>query len=223
MIETDIHVCASGEVVIMHDDDVTETSNGTGLITQMTLPEVRTLDAGAWFSPAYAGQKVPTLAELIGFYLDHPELELLLEFKGDWTIEHCEQVVADLNGAGLRARTVLESFSPITMAALQEVAADYQRGLLLGELPAGGLQETISLAQELNVMCLNPDVTLIQADPTLVAQCHQNELQVMVWTADLTADFDMLLELEVDAICTNRPEFLAGYLAGRSTGSTPHP
>jgi len=217
MIETDIHVCNSGEIVIMHDDDVTATSNGSGHISEMTLTELQQLDVGSWFAPAFTGQRIVTLPELVEFFATHPQVQLLLEFKGEWSVPDCRRVIEQLNSKNLQDRTVLESFETQTMANLQEVAPAYRRGLLIDqrfdENPS--LAALLAECADLGVMCLNPAVRLLELHPELVAKCHSAGLQVMVWTADQPAEFEQLVELGVEAICTNRPGFLAGWLVGR--------
>ena len=220
MIETDIHVCKSGEIVIMHDDNVAATSNGHGNISEMTLAELKQLDVGGWFGDAYAGQRIATLSELVDFYQKYPNLKLLLEFKGEWDPAHCEMAISQLNAGKLKSRTVLESFDTKTMANLRDAAPDYDRGLLIEypdpNYPVANTPTAETLmteVKELGVMCLNPSVRIMRDMPQLVAQCHQAGLQVMVWTADQPEDFQLLTDLGVEAICTNRPAFLKGWLA----------
>ena len=55
----------SQHLVIIHDKTVDRTTNGTGEVTEMTLAEIRKLDAGSWFDPRFAGEKVPTLEEVV--------------------------------------------------------------------------------------------------------------------------------------------------------------
>ena len=223
MIETDIHVCASGEIVVIHDDDVATTTNGTGQVMKLPWAALKNLDAGSWFSPAFAQQRIPLLADLLEFYQHHPKLELLLEFKGDWPLVEVARAVAQVEGAQLRERTILESFSVITMTNLAEIAPGFRRGLLVDDFPSGTppeqrsreLVEKIIEARRLGVHFLNPSVELVKAHPELVARSHQAKLEVHVWTADHPADFAHLSALRVDGICTNRPGFLAGWLAGR--------
>jgi len=224
MIETDIHVCKSGEIVIMHDDNVSATSNGHGKISEMTLAELMQLDVGGWFGSAYTGQRIATLPELVSFFEKHPDLKLLLEFKGEWSESDCRKAIAALDAGNLRERTVLESFDTATMAALQKVAPSYDRGLLV-EYPDPNypvanvptLPTLLSTCADLGVMCLNPSVRIMRDHPELLKQAHAAGLQVMVWTADEPADFELLTGLGVEAICTNRPAFLAGWHAGKES------
>ena len=82
-VEMDVQLTADGRVVVIHDDTVDATTDGTGAVSSYTLAEIRSLDAGAWFSPAYAGQRVPTFDEVVAF-LRRRDIDLLLEFKDAW-------------------------------------------------------------------------------------------------------------------------------------------
>lgn len=64
-IEMDVRMTADGEFVLMHDPFVNRTTNGRGLVSRMTLAEIRALDAGSWFAPEFAGERVPTLREAL--------------------------------------------------------------------------------------------------------------------------------------------------------------
>lgn len=79
-IELDVHLSKDGEIVVIHDETVDRTTNGTGQVKDMTLAELKQLDAGIWFDPEYAGQTIPTLREVF---------ELLTErqYKGCLNIE----------------------------------------------------------------------------------------------------------------------------------------
>ncbi len=79
MIEIDVHLTKDGEVVVFHDEEVSRTTNGTGKIHEMTLEEVKQLDAGSWFGPEFAGEKVPTLREVIN--LVHGRADILIDIK----------------------------------------------------------------------------------------------------------------------------------------------
>lgn len=79
-IELDVHLSKDGEIVVIHDETVDRTTNGVGLVKDMTVAELKELDAGIWFDTEYAGQKIPTLREVF---------ELLMErqYKGVLNIE----------------------------------------------------------------------------------------------------------------------------------------
>jgi glycerophosphoryl diester phosphodiesterase len=64
-LEVDVNVAADGTVVLFHDATLNRTTDGTGLMGLKTVPELKQLDAGSWFSPRYAGERIPTLAEAL--------------------------------------------------------------------------------------------------------------------------------------------------------------
>ncbi len=65
MVEVDVHLSRDGVPVVIHDETVDRTTNGTGLVSGMTLAELKALDAGSWVSPRYAGERIPTLGEAL--------------------------------------------------------------------------------------------------------------------------------------------------------------
>ena len=120
--ELAVQLTADGHVVVIHDDDVDATTDGTGRVDSYPLDRLRALDAGSWFAPAYAGQRVPTFAEVVDLLVRHPGTDLLLELKGVWTSEQVRLLITPLSeavalyrddfmaGFTLRSRTSARSF-----------------------------------------------------------------------------------------------------------------
>jgi glycerophosphoryl diester phosphodiesterase len=78
-VETDVHLSKDGEIVIIHDHTVDRTTNGHGFVKDLTVEELRRLDAGAWFDARFAGERIPTLAELLAWA--HDRVSLAIEIK----------------------------------------------------------------------------------------------------------------------------------------------
>jgi glycerophosphoryl diester phosphodiesterase len=78
-IEIDIHMTKDGQIILMHDRTLNRTTNGTGEVRDHTLDEIKQYDAGSWFSPEFAGEKIPTLDEILD--LINGKCELLIEVK----------------------------------------------------------------------------------------------------------------------------------------------
>ena len=173
-IELDVQLTGDGEVVVIHDDLLDATTDGTGRVDASSLAEIRAVDAGSWFAPAYAGQRVPTFAEVVDFLLAHPGIDLLLEIKGDWGPDDVRKVTGPVLGAGLADRVIGQSFWPSTVAALAQVAPDLRRGLLI-EAPTDDLLATCA---ELGVMTCNPASTVLTEHPGLVAELHAAGLEI---------------------------------------------
>lgn len=210
-IEIDVQLTADRQVVVIHDDSVDATTDGSGVVGELTLDEVRALDAGAWFAPAFTGQRVPTFAEVVEFLTEHPGIELLLELKGAWTADDVRLVTEPIAAAGLEDRVVGQSFWPESVEALAEVAPGLRRGLLIFAVP----DDLVARCRELGVMTCNPHGDLVAANPSLVDELHDAGIQVMVWTLDKPDEWAAAIEAGVDAIITNRPDRLGGWLAAR--------
>lgn len=117
MIETDIHMTADGELIIMHDRELERTAGCNGLTDQMTLEEIRHLDAGSWFSKRFAGTKVPTLEEFISLVkgknvMINWELKDYPRDVGDtFAFEAADKLIAAIKKHGLEERSMINSFS----------------------------------------------------------------------------------------------------------------
>ena len=117
-IETDVRVTADGELVLIHDDRVDRTTNGEGKVCEMTLAELKKLDAGVKKGEEFAGAKIPMLRELFELVKDHPTLTLDIELKEYPTegrealaFEVCDRILAMLDEYGFTDRCVVNSFS----------------------------------------------------------------------------------------------------------------
>ncbi|SKC81216.1 glycerophosphodiester phosphodiesterase [Krasilnikoviella flava] len=211
-LEIDVRLTADGEVVVIHDDTVDATTNGSGKLADLELREVRLLDAGSWFSPAYAGQRVPTFAEVTDLLRARPGMDLLLEMKGAWSAQEVRRVTEPLREAGLADRTVAQSFWPATVAALRDADPGLRRGLLV---TAAG-DDLVDRCRELDVVMCNPQGTVLRDDPDVVARLHDAGLAAAVWTLNEPEHWAAAVALGVDEIITDRPDRLAGWLAGRA-------
>ena len=209
-IELDVQLTADGRVVVIHDDTVDATTDGTGPVAGFTLAAIRALDAGRWFSPAFAGQRVPTFDEVVAF-LRRREIDLLLEFKDAWSADDVALCTEPLLAAGLGSRVVVQSFEVGTVAALRDAAPQLRRGLLLETVPA----DLDDLTDELGVVTVNPDGALLVADPTFVARRHAAGQEVAPWTLDEPWEWQTAERLGVDAVITDCPDRLRGWLVGR--------
>lgn len=210
-IEIDVRLTADGDVVVIHDDTVDATTSGSGAVAELDRSAIRALDAGSWFSPAFAGQRVPTFAETVEFLERRPGIDLLLELKGSWTAEQAARVTDPLRSAGLADRVVAQSFWPETVAALRDADPGLCRGLLVATLD----DDVLSRCAALDAAWCNPLGTLLLEDPDLVRRLHDGGREVAVWTLDEPAHWAAAVDLGVDAIITDRPDRLAGWLAAR--------
>jgi glycerophosphoryl diester phosphodiesterase len=102
-VEFDVRTTADGVPVVIHDRTVDRTTDGSGHVWDLTVDEVRGLDAGSWFSPAYAGARVPLLEEV----LDLPSPALLLEIKPPASREEVKRIMGMVAESRLLDRIVV--------------------------------------------------------------------------------------------------------------------
>lgn len=117
-IEFDVRVTKDNELVIIHDATVDRTTNGTGLVCEKTLEELKELDAGSHKSEEFKGCKIPTLIEFMEFIKSNKEVTLDVELKEYPTEGHeevsysvCDRVLKIIDDYGFTDRVVLNTFS----------------------------------------------------------------------------------------------------------------
>ncbi|QBJ96493.1 glycerophosphodiester phosphodiesterase [Rhodococcus sp. ABRD24] len=206
MIEIDVHVDGDGTFVVIHDDTVDRTTDGTGAVQALSTEDIRRLDAGAGFAVDTAGQRVPLLTDVVDLMVVHPHLRLLLELKGDWEPDQVKQLLGVLEP--VLPRVLPQSFYVATVRALGEVAPDAPRGLLVL-----GIDEAVmALCADLGVTACNPYVGFVRENIGVIADLHAAGLQTFVWTANEPEQWRLLVDAGVDGVITDRPDRLGGWL-----------
>lgn len=117
-IETDVRMSKDGKLVIMHDGTVDRTTNGSGAVSDMTLEELKALDAGIKKGSEFAGCRIPTFIEFMELVKDHPTMTLDIELKEypvdgneETAYDTCDRVLKLLDGYGYTDRCVVNTFS----------------------------------------------------------------------------------------------------------------
>ena len=209
LIELDVHLLADGNAAVIHDDTVDATTDASGPVAPFTARSLAALDAGSSFDPAFAGQRVPTFAAVVDWLGDRDGISILLEFKGPWPAADLARITASIEAAGLADRFIVQSFDPTIVAGLRDLAPNLRRELLIEEMP----EDVHELATELGVQGVNPDARLLLSHPDFVDEMHAAGLHVSVWTLNEPAHWAAAVGIGVDAIITDAPGQLRGFLA----------
>ncbi|ROO83769.1 glycerophosphoryl diester phosphodiesterase [Actinocorallia herbida] len=219
-IENDVQPSKDGVPFILHDPTVDRTTDGTGAIRSLTSAELKALDAGSWFSPNFAGERLPTLAEQLAD-LKARGGNLLLEIKGAHTRDEVATIVKVIRDAGMTQRVFIQSFEVDALKYSRELAPELPTGLLRSGLDA----DPVAVAKDLGVTAYNPTGDALIADPKAIADLHAAGIAVMAWTVDSAAQWKKLDEAGVDGVITNRPAELVGWSAARqqTAPQTPAP
>lgn len=117
-LETDVRITKDGHLVLIHDAKVDRTTNGTGLVCEKTLEELKALDAGSYRGPEFAGCRIPTFIEFMDHIAKNPTITLGLELKEypepGWeevSYSVCDRVLQILEDYNFRDRTVINTMS----------------------------------------------------------------------------------------------------------------
>ena len=219
VVENDIQRTRDGELVIMHDTTLTRTTDVEQVfpdrapwnVRDFTLAEIKRLDAGAWFAPEFAGQRVPTLAEWVnavgqraGMLLEPKSPELYPGIETDLDKEL--RSLPAFNRALEADRVVVQSFDHGWLRAYKNLAPDVPVGLLFGSKPAeADIVAAATWAQQ-----VNPALGVI--DEATVDQVHAHDMEVHVWTVNAGMDMRRAINWQVDGVITNYPQVLRDIL-----------
>ncbi|MDH7482882.1 MAG: glycerophosphodiester phosphodiesterase family protein [Armatimonadota bacterium] len=209
LIECDVRRTKDGKIVIIHDATVDRTTNGTGRVADMTLEELRRLDAGSWFGTQYAGERLPTLEE----FLDLPwgETQPIIEIK-EQSLE--DDVVALVQQRGMSARTAICSFHHKIGLRLKELDRLIRFSPLISSQTEISGDEAVRLADEaaaVNGWVFGVNYTAIT--PDLVKATHAANMLMEAWTVDDEENIRRMVTMGVDVIASNRLDLLLQVLA----------
>lgn len=233
VLEMDVHLTADGHVVVLHDETVDRTTDGTGSVEGMTLAQVKALDAAHWFVPgcgtchgrdpgAYTlrgeGITIPTLEEVLDRY---PDVLLNVELKQTIAMTgRLELAVAELlRRFGRDDDVIVVSFLDHSILLFKAIAPEVSTATataqvaifkLSAEGPLPGLPNPLMHA--LQVPVEQSGIQVVNED--FVRDAHANALAVHVWTINDRAEMESLLALGVDGIMTDRPSVLEDVLSG---------
>lgn len=200
-IETDLQLSRDARFVAIHDSTVNRTTNGRGPVHDLTLAELRNLDAGSWFGSEFVGEHIPTLEEILEFSKKH-DVVFYLELKpaGSWGGEHA--LIGALRESGEIPRTVVISFDAGILEGLRKI----EPTLMTGMLYEGQIENPIERALEIGARQLAVRADLVT--PVLLANARKKDLQVVCWTVNHPAHMRLLMEAGVDGIMSDYPDRL---------------
>lgn len=204
--ELDVHMTRDGELVVIHDETVDRTTNGTGWVKDLTLRELKELDAGLWFSPQFVNERIPTLGEVLELVRDSKHIvniELknnLLAYPG---ME--EKVIKEVEKLGMETVS-FSSFNHVSVYNLSQLHPSFKTGTLYDE----PISDSWSYAKSLGASAIHPHHLLVTEE--VVMRAHEYGIRVHPYTVDQEDEAKRLIGLGVDAIITNVPDRLKKLL-----------
>jgi glycerophosphoryl diester phosphodiesterase len=213
-VEMDIHLTADNVPVIIHDATVDRTTDGTGQVSMMTVAQLKRLDAGAWYSPKFAGTRIPTLDEFLQIFSTSKK-EAMIELKGVWSESQVTIVTDLIDSYGAHDRVVFEAFGYRTLNSLQIAAPTYPRVIIKNTLPAN----PVRLAKRFGVIAVLTSFDSLAKRPQAVQELHGSGLGIVLYTLNSEQSWANALALGVDGVITDRPSSLDEWLAKSAPGT----
>ena len=206
-IEIDVQRTKDGELVSIHDNKVDRTTDGTGFVGDLTLEQIRSLDAGSWFNEKYKGEKVPTFEEILKRY--RGKTGILIELKSPELYPGIEKQVAQtLKKYNMdkprNGKIIIQSFNFESMKITDRLLPNIPIGVLTSaraDTTDQALQAFSSYAD-----FFNPSYSLVTED--LVNKVHSNGMKIQSWTARSKEAVQFLLDMKVDGIITDYPDYV---------------
>jgi glycerophosphoryl diester phosphodiesterase len=187
-VEIDVRLSSDHELVVIHDDTLERTTNGSGKVSEKTLNQLRTLDAGK-------GETIPKLSEVLSL-VKKLGIALVIELK-ERDME--ARVVHEMGGADLARNVIISSFFHSSLRTIKELAPHLKTGVILSSLPVFPVR--VARDAEADV--------IFQRYPRLnkayVEEASRNEIEIYTWTINTREDFEEARELGVSGIVTDNP------------------
>jgi glycerophosphoryl diester phosphodiesterase len=200
-IETDVQRTKDGTLVIFHDDRVERTTNGVGVLQQMTWKEVCGLDAGSWFHPRYKGQQIPLLTDFLQKYGRKTPIDLEVKQPG------IEQEVLDIvSKHDLLDRVTFTSFDFPTAAHIKELAPQAKVGFLTADVS----DEMIKRLTDAKITQFCPEANKVTK--ALVDKWRSEGLYIRVWGVKNIPIMKHAIGAEVDGMTVDFPHVLLDEL-----------
>lgn len=202
-IELDVHLSRDGIPVVIHDETLERTTDGRGAVSCLRACELRRLDAGRWFSPAFAGERIPLLSEVLDWAgADMPlNVELKTLRAGEVTLRLLKEFP--------RCRVLVSSFNHRLLAALRDAEPELPLGFLCD---ARLWRFALRRAQAARAAGFHPREDLVSA--ALARRVRDAGLALFPWTVDDAGRAARLLRQGASGLFTNRPGALRQELAG---------
>ncbi len=212
-IELDAKLTADGQIVVLHDATVDRTTEGAGRLAQKNLADLRSLDAGSFFSEQFRGVQIPTLEEVFEAVGKRIFINVELTNYAAPRDALVEKVCTLVKKHALEKSVIFSSFLPSNLRQAERFLPEVPRGLLA----LGGWMGTWARSFGFSFgeyAALHPYLTDVNAQQ--VSRVHRLKRRIHVWTVNQPEDIERLNAWGVDGIFTDDPQ-LALQKIGRKS------
>jgi glycerophosphoryl diester phosphodiesterase len=219
MVEFDVTLTRDRRAVVLHDDALERTTDGRGRVRELSLEELKRLDAGSWFDARFAGERLPTLEEVLDLCAARGMANIEIKtgaFEGERRADAIEtQVAAATAARQMGDRVLVSSFDVRILERFGELPDAPAIGVLTGRHFDA---DPLKLCKKLRAFSWHPDFR--SATASRIRDMHGAGITVFAYTVNRTADFRRLLEMGVDGVFTDDPPLLRAWLEDVGAGSS---
>ena len=225
--ELDTSFAGSGELIVLHEDELDRIAMVPGRASELSLDYLRTLDFGAHFDRSFAGEPLPTLDEVFSEIAGEVVINVEVKApKGTDTKTLAAAVVDMIEAHGLTDRVIITSFNPFLLAKIRAENPDIARGQLVGTFKDSDLrwyEKALLKRLAFNRRAL-PDVLSVEhvmIDRRFLKKMHRRGYKVFAWTVNEEEEMTRLLDLGIDGIITDHPDKLLAVMRARGMPTPP--
>lgn len=202
LLECDVHLSRDDRLVVIHDHTVDRTTDGKGRVRDLSLEELKALDAGARHGEEFAGERIPTLDEVLDLTKGRAKLSIEVK-QGPVFYPGIEAaVVAALERAGALDDALVISFDHRALGRIRSLTKRVPVGVLYGARPV----DPVGLARAADAQALLPQWTLVTEED--IAEARRAGLPVLPWTVNDAEQMARLLRMGVDGLTSDYPDVL---------------
>lgn len=202
-IELDANLTADGQVVVIHDQTVNRTTNGTGKVKNLTLAELRELDAGSHFGEAFQNEQIPTLEEV--FEVCANKILFNIELKNYLTPfdSLADKILQLITRFSIENDVLISSFHPIPLRRLQKLSPNIPVGFLARSGAAGFLSRSWIGRNIVHYQVIHPEKS--DVSPKLIDKAHKHGQRIHPYTVNEPEWVIKLFSMGIDGIITDDP------------------
>lgn len=203
-IELDIQMSKDQKLVVIHDAKVDRTTNGTGFIRDLTLQQLKQLDAGSWFDKKFKDERIPTLKEVIEEYGN--KVGLLIELKNPSLYPGIEKKFIEVLSPYMLLESPLDikvqSFELETIKTIRNYFPMIAAGVILNRFVS--YRELLTISKSADFI----NIKKHYISGHLVMQAHQLGLMIYAWTVNDISNLKFLLDIGIDGAIVDYPELI---------------
>ncbi|WP_252502500.1 glycerophosphodiester phosphodiesterase [Sporosarcina sp. Marseille-Q4943] len=206
-VEFDVHMTADGELVVIHDELIDRTSDGTGYVKDMSIADLKNHDFGSWFSSEFQGATIPTLPEVLDVF-DSTDHKLNIELKSDiFPYEGMVEKVLDLIEARrMESRVIISSFDHAAIQSVKQLNPHIETAALFMEV----LVHPLDYLHKIPADALH--ILFPAAFRPSIAEVISSGMPVRTFTVNDETYAKTLKQAGVQAIFTDYPEKMHSFL-----------